>query len=52
MSKVRAQRDFLKYLREKKKVEETDYKRIYKMVKGGFFRSVSHLKIFMKKRSE
>ena len=48
--KVRAQRKFIKYLKEKQKITQEVYKELYRKVKGGFFRSVSHIKIFLKKR--
>jgi large subunit ribosomal protein L19e len=48
-SKVRAQRQFLKMLKQKKKIKNIQFNRFYKLVKGGFFRSVSHMKLFMKK---
>lgn len=47
MAKIRAQRNFLKELKEKKMIEAKAYRNIYKKCKGGFFRSVRHIKIYM-----
>ena len=44
MIKVRAQR---KRLKEKKPL---NYRKLYKMVKGGYFRSLKHLESFIKKK--
>lgn len=52
MSKVRSQRNFIRYLKEKNKLSQTDYRKVYRMVKGGFFRSVSHIKVFMKRQTK
>jgi len=43
---VRAQRNFLKMLKSKKLISAADFRRLYAKSKGGFFRSVSHLKLF------
>lgn len=48
MSKVRAQRKFLSKV--KGKIPNVEYRKLYSMVKGGFFRSVSHIKIYMEKK--
>ncbi|MGC8812760.1 MAG: 50S ribosomal protein L19e, partial [Candidatus Aenigmatarchaeota archaeon] len=47
MSTVRALRKMLKEMKEKNEIENQTFKRIYKLVKGGMFRSKSHLKIYM-----
>ncbi len=44
---VRAQRNFLKSLKSKGLVSTADFKKLYAKSKGGFFRSVSHLKLFI-----
>jgi len=49
MSRVRAQRKLLKGLKEKKVLKTSDYRKLYLKVKGGFFRSVAHLKLHIKK---
>lgn len=47
MMKVRAQRKKLKQLREKKLIDASTYRRIYRMVKAGAFKSVSDLMIYL-----
>jgi len=44
---VRAQRNFLKSLKSKDLISTVDFKKLYNKSKGGFFRSVSHLKLFI-----
>ena len=51
MSKVRAQRDFIKELREKKIVSNETYRELYTKSKGGFFRNVRHIKIYMNEQN-
>ena len=45
---IRPQREMIKELREKKQLEPKTYRKIYKLVKGGMFRSRSHLMIYLK----
>ena len=45
---IRPQREMIKELREKKQLEPNTYRKIYKLVKGGMFRSRSHLMIYLK----
>jgi large subunit ribosomal protein L19e len=52
ISKVRAQRRFLKRLREKGILNPREYRKIYSLIKGGAFKSVSHLKTHIKKLKE
>ncbi len=47
MDRVRLQRAFLKELRSKKLVETETYHTLYLKAKGGFFRSIRHMKIYM-----
>lgn len=47
INNVRAQRDVLKRVRDKGLISTLDYRRVYAKVKGGFFRSVQHMKMFM-----
>lgn len=47
MQKIRVQREFLKMLRDKKKIMPTLYHMLYKKAKGGFFRSVRHIKLYL-----
>ncbi len=50
MDKVRAQRKFLKKLKENNHVDNQTYRKLYKMVKGGYFRSKRHIKLYMEER--
>ncbi|MBI2523402.1 50S ribosomal protein L19e [Candidatus Woesearchaeota archaeon] len=47
---VRAQRGFLKLLRDKKIIPDNEYRPLYMKIKGGFFRSKRHIKVYMKER--
>ena len=49
-AKVRAQRAFLIGLREKNILTPDTYRDLYRKSKGGFFRSVRHIKIFINER--
>lgn len=40
---VRPQRRTLKELKDKKKIESNNYRKVYRMIKGGMFRSKRHL---------
>ena len=48
MKQVRAQRRLLKKLRDEKKLKEGVYRKVYRMIKGGMFRSKKHLLLFLK----
>lgn len=47
---VRALRKYLKELKESGKIEKTDYKKVYRWIKGGMFRSRAHMRIFLEQR--
>jgi len=47
INKIRAQRKFLKKLRERKLVDRKTYRRLYRLAKGGFFRNIAHLKLYI-----
>ena len=47
INRVRLQRDFLKSLRDKQIIGTTMYHTLYMKAKGGFFRSLRHLKLYM-----
>jgi large subunit ribosomal protein L19e len=47
MRGVRAQRVFLKELKEKKLIDTPTFTSLYKKSKGGFFRSVKHIKLYI-----
>lgn len=44
---VRLQREFAKELRDKKLITSKVYRMIYKKIKGGFFRSRGHVKLYL-----
>ncbi|MEK6904208.1 MAG: 50S ribosomal protein L19e [Nanoarchaeota archaeon] len=47
INKIRAQREFLRSLKEKDIINTQAYHQLYSMSKGGFFRSRSHIKLYM-----
>lgn len=49
LKKIRTQRELLRKLKEKKALPQKQWKQVYRMAKGGFFRSKSHLKIYLEK---
>lgn len=51
MSKIRAQRNLLKNLKDKNLISSKDYKNLYLKSKGGFFRSKRHIKVYIKEHS-
>jgi large subunit ribosomal protein L19e len=51
MLKIRAQRKLLKSLKESKLIDSKSYHMLYKKAKGGYFRSVAHIKLFVKENS-
>lgn len=46
-NRVRIQRSFIKNLRDKKVIGTSDYGNIYRKIKGGFFRSKRHIKLYL-----
>lgn len=50
MSNVRAQRELLKRVRDNGHISTAGYRTIYAKVKGGFFRSTRHMKLFMEEQ--
>lgn len=50
MNKIRLQRGFLKSLRNSKSISTKDYHELYMKSKGGFFRSIRHLKLFTQEK--
>lgn len=48
IARVRALRQLLRYLRDKRMIDRKTYRRLYRMVKGGAFHSRSHLKAYIK----
>ncbi len=47
INKIRAQRKFLKSLHNKKDITSIIYRTLYQKSKGGFFRSVRHIKLYL-----
>jgi len=47
MNHVRKQRKFIQELRDKKLISTKVYRMMYSKVKGGFFRSKNHIKIYL-----
>lgn len=45
--KVRAQRDLLKELKQGERLSPEDYRDLIRKTKGGFFRSVRHIKLYI-----
>ena len=50
INNVRTQRELLKILRDKKLVTGKDFREMYQKVKGGFFRSKRHIKLYLNER--
>lgn len=50
MLKVRAQRNFLKELKDKGLISLASYRDLYRKSKGGYFRSKRHIKLFIDDR--
>ena len=50
MNKIRLQRNFIKSLRDSKKITTLGYHELYMKSKGGFFRSIRHLKLYTQER--
>lgn len=47
MIKIRNQKNLLKSLRNKSSISRKTYRKLYRMAKGGFFRSVRHIQIYI-----
>ncbi|MBN1275163.1 50S ribosomal protein L19e [Candidatus Woesearchaeota archaeon] len=47
MRRIRAQRDFLKELKTKGRIDTRTFTGLYRKAKGGFFRSKKHIKIYI-----
>ena len=50
INKIRLQRDFIKSLRDEGALLSSDFHELYMKSKGGFFRSLRHLKLYTKER--
>jgi large subunit ribosomal protein L19e len=50
MNHLRKQREFLKRLKEKELLTNKNYRMLYLRCKGGFFRNLNHLKMYIKEQ--
>jgi len=50
MSTIRPLRKMIKDLRDEEKITKTDYRKLYKLIKSGIFRSRSHLKLYLEQK--
>ncbi len=51
IKKVRAQRNFLNNLKERNLISSKNFRTIYNKIKGGFFRSKRHIKLFLEEKN-
>lgn len=49
--KIRNQKAFLKEIRDKLLISKRNYRMLYKKAKGGFFRSVRHIRLFVEEHN-
>jgi large subunit ribosomal protein L19e len=47
INKIRIQRSFAKELRDKKLISLSNYRLVYRRIKGGYFRSKGHIKTYL-----
>lgn len=47
ITRVRVQREFLQQLRQKGQLEKKDYRQLYLLSKGGYFRNKRHIKLYL-----
>lgn len=47
INSTRKQKEFIKRLRQSKKISSKEYRKLYLMIKGGFFRNLRHLKLYV-----
>lgn len=50
--KIRALRKELKRMRDEDEIESSDYRELYDMASGGFFRNKKHMKLYIEKNIE
>ncbi len=50
MRRVRALRKMLRELRDSGRISRSEYRRLYRRVSGGYFRSKAHLEAYLKER--
>ncbi len=51
MLRIRTQRNFIRELREKNLVSTQNYRVLYNMCKGGYFRNKRHIKLYLAERN-
>lgn len=51
IKRIRIQRMFLKNLRDKNLIPRRDYQMLYSKSRGGYFRSVRHIKLYLKEHN-
>ena len=49
--KIRSQKSYLKELKNTLKINKKNYRVLYRKAKGGFFRSVRHIKLFIEEHN-
>jgi large subunit ribosomal protein L19e len=49
--RVRPMREMLKEMREKQQIDNPTFKKLYSLVKGGMFRSRSHLRLYIEQNN-
>lgn len=47
ITRIRVQREFLQELRQKELLEKKNYRQLYLMSKGGYFRNKRHIKLYL-----
>lgn len=47
---ARSQRALIKILREKKHIDKKTFRMLYAKIKGGFFRSAKHIKVYLREQ--
>ncbi len=47
MARIRVQRAFLEQLKEKSSLGPKEYRQLYLMSKGGYFRNIRHIKLYL-----
>jgi len=50
IAKIRAQRKYLRMLRDKKLIDRATYRKLYMLAKGGTFRSIAHIRMYLEER--
>ena len=50
ITRIRSQRDMLLKLRDGQKIDKKAFRQLYSKAKGGFFRSVRHIKIYVEEQ--